>query len=191
MISLFNMNTIGWHLYGDATFTSRTYIWDFALNEIGRKPYFGWGYQSFWLVGPDAPSVVEAPGFLKDMPHAHNGYYDTMLEMGKVGLWLLIIFIIATLLAIGRQTDRSPGRAWLLFSLAVLVILTNFLETSWMRGFSIMWVMFLVVAAESGRYQYARPLHIDDRVNRMRRFEQSRSSAAALEPGVSRPLKSS
>ena len=63
------------------------------------------------------------------MPNAHNGYYDTMLEMGYVGLALLVIFIIATLHAIGRVADRDPARAWLVLSLALFIILYNFLES--------------------------------------------------------------
>jgi hypothetical protein len=46
-----------------------------------NRPLLGWGHQSFWLVGPDAPSVVDAPGWVKTMPNAHNGYYDATLEM--------------------------------------------------------------------------------------------------------------
>ena len=30
------------------------------------------------------------------MPNAHNGYYDTMREMGYVGYFLLVTFISAT-----------------------------------------------------------------------------------------------
>src|SRR5262249_14473812 len=41
------------------TFTGRTLVWDFAVYEIRRSPLLGWGYQSFWLVGPDARSIVE------------------------------------------------------------------------------------------------------------------------------------
>src|SRR5262249_8457206 len=143
-------------LQGDPTCTSRTWIWDFVLIEIGRKPLLGWGFESFWLVGPDAPSIVDARayGFVKEMPHAHNGYYDTMVQMGYVGLVFLVIFIIATLCAIARVTPRNPVRAWLYLSLALLVILTNFLETSWMHSFSLMWVAFVILAADVGRYQY-------------------------------------
>ena len=72
-ITGFNMNRLSYMLYGDPTFTGRTIIWDFANYEISRRPLLGWGYQSFWLVGPDAPSIVDAPGFVKAMPNAHNG----------------------------------------------------------------------------------------------------------------------
>jgi exopolysaccharide production protein ExoQ len=168
-VSNFNMNRVSYMLYGDSTFTGRQIIWDFANYEIGRKPLLGWGYQSFWLVGPDAPSVVEAPGWVKIMPNAHNGYVDTKLEMGYVGFALLVIFIIATLHAIGRVADRDPARAWLVLSLALFIIIYNGFESTWMRGFEFLWVVFVIVAAEIGRYWPA--------LRRDRRSQQSSTAA--------------
>src|SRR5262249_48967415 len=66
------INRISYHVYGNYNLSGRTDIWDFVNFEIARRPLFGWGYQSFWLSGPDAPSVVEAPGWIKTMPSAHN-----------------------------------------------------------------------------------------------------------------------
>jgi exopolysaccharide production protein ExoQ len=146
------INRISWHLYDNYTLSGRTFIWDFTNFEIARNPLLGWGYQSFWLVGPDAPSLVDAPGWIKTMPSSHNGYLDTMLDTGYVGLALLVIFLFATLHAIGRVADREPARAWLLLTLALFVILTNFLETTWMHGMDMLWLMFVIVAAETGRY---------------------------------------
>jgi O-antigen ligase len=146
------LNRISFALYENYTLSGRTLIWDFANYEFGRSPFIGWGYQSFWLVGPDAPSFVDAPGWIKSMPSAHNGYLDAQLEMGYIGLALLVTFIIATLHANRRVADRDPARAWLLLSLALFIILSNMLETTWMRGMEPLWLLFLIVAAETGRY---------------------------------------
>lgn len=151
-VSGFSAYRLSYILYGDPTFTGRSIIWDFVLSEIAHRPLLGWGYQSFWLVGPDAPSIVNAPGWVKDMPNAHNGYYDTMVEMGYVGYALLVTFILATLHAIGRVADRDPARAWLVLSLALHIIITNGLESLWMRGFEMLWIVFLILATEIGRY---------------------------------------
>jgi O-antigen ligase len=156
-VSGFNMNRVSYIIYGDSTFTGRTIIWDFAFYMMERRPHLGWGYQSFWLVGIDAPSVVEAPGFVKMMPNAHNGYYDTMLELGNVGYMLLLIVIIATLHAVGRVADRNPRRAWLVLSLALFIIIYNYLESMWMRGFEFLWVVFVIVIVEIGRYRQTYP----------------------------------
>jgi len=150
-VSNFNSNRLSFMLYGDSTFTGRTVIWDFANLMMEARPLLGWGYQSFWWVGADGPSM-SAPGWIKNMPNAHNGYYDTMLEMGYVGLALLLMFITATLHASGRVADRDPAHARVLLSLALYIVLYNFLESFWMRGFEFVWLMFVVVAAETGRY---------------------------------------
>jgi O-antigen ligase len=150
------MDRVAYMLYHDSTLTGRTIIWDFAQYEIGRRPFFGWGYQSFWLV-PNSPSI-DALGWVKTMPNAHNGYYDTMLEMGYVGLAFLIFFIIATLHAVGRVADRDPARARLVLSLVLFIILYNYFESLWMRGFEFLWVVFLITAAEIARYWRPFPL---------------------------------
>ncbi len=131
-ISNFNTNRLSYILYGDSTLTGRTVIWDFVQYEIGRRPLLGWGYQSFWLVGADGPSIV--------------------VEMGYIGYALLLAFIVATLHAIGRVAGRDPARAWLVLSLVLYIICFNYLESLWMRGFEFLWVVFLILAAEIGRY---------------------------------------
>jgi O-antigen ligase len=184
VVSGFNMYHLSYMLYGDSTFTGRTIIWDFADSEIARNPLLGWGYQSFWLAGPDAPSVVDAPGWVKMMPNAHNGYYDTTLEIGYIGYTLLLIFLIATLHAIGRVVDRDPARAWLVLSLALYIIMWNYLESLWMRGFEFLWVVFLILAAEIGRYW--QPLPLTRAVSRSR---TPRAGRPALSRGTRIPSR--
>jgi exopolysaccharide production protein ExoQ len=150
-LSGINTNRLSYIIYGDSTFTGRTIIWDFANLEIARRPVGGWGYQSFWLIGADAPSVVEAPGFVKTMPNAHNGYVDTLLELGYVGYALLLAFLFATLHAIGRMVDRAPFRAWVVLSISLYIIIYNGLESFWMRGFEFLWVLFVIIVVEIGR----------------------------------------
>ena len=150
-------NRLSYMLYGNYTFSARTVIWDFVRQEIDRRPLLGWGYQSFWQMGPDGPSV-EAGGWVAGMPHAHNGYLDAMLETGYVGFAFLLIFIFATLHAAGRLIDRDPVRAWLVLSLALYVVLTNFFESAWLRGSDPVWVMFVVLVAEIGRHWHPAPV---------------------------------
>ena len=149
-----NINTerISYILYHDSTFTGRTIIWDFVQDKIGQSPLLGWGYQSFWLVGSDGPSVTEAPGFVKQMPEGHNGYYDATLELGYVGFTILLIFIFSTLHAVGRVADRDPAKALLVLSLALYVMVHNLLESLWMRGAEFLWLLFLFLVVEIARY---------------------------------------
>jgi len=146
------LSRISWYIYGNYTLSGRTDIWYFVNYEIAKNPLLGWGYRSIWLVGPDAPVLVDAGGWIGRMPSAHNGYYDTMLDTGYIGLVLFLIFIVTTLHAIGRVACRDPARAWLLLSIALFIILANFLESAWMRGDDVLWLPFVFVVAEAGRY---------------------------------------
>jgi exopolysaccharide production protein ExoQ len=146
------VNRISWYLFGNYTLSGRTAIWDFVNEEIARRPLLGWGFQSFWQVGLDGPSIVDSPGWIGLLPSGHNGYLDVMLEIGYLGFPFLIIFIMATLHAIGRVADRNLVRAWLVLSLALFIIFTNMLESEWMRGQDMQWVLFLILVAEIGRY---------------------------------------
>ena len=144
-------------LYHTSTLTGRTIIWDFVRMKISQSPLLGWGYQSFWLIGPDAPNIREGWGFIKQMPEGHNGYYDMMLELGYIGFSLLLVFLFTTLHAIRRIADFDFTRAYLVLSLCLIVMFHNFLESIWMRGYEMQWVLFLVMATEIARYQRSLP----------------------------------
>ena len=156
-VSNFNVNRLSYILYGNSTLTGRTVIWDFVSAEIAREPLFGWGYQSFWLIGPDGPALIDATGWVKGMPNGHNGYYDATLEMGYIGYYLLLACVIATVHAIGRVVPRDLPRALLLLSLVLYFVCFNYLESLWMRGFEFLWIVFLIIAAEIGRYWLTLP----------------------------------
>jgi len=148
----FTTNRIAYILTGDSSFTGRTVIWAFSESEIARSPFVGWGYQSFWLAGADAPSITDAPGWVKYMPNSHNGYYDTMLELGYVGLAFLLIFLVTTVSVIGSVAEHDRRRAWILLSVALFIMIYNLLETLWLRAFDLSWVVFVIVAVEAARY---------------------------------------
>jgi O-antigen ligase len=150
-LSGFTMGRVSFALYGDSSFTGRQVIWDFVNFEIARKPLLGWGYQSFWLVGPTGPAILDAPGWVKTMPNGHNGFYDTILELGYVGFVFLLVFLTTTLQGFGRVLDRDKLRGWVMLSVAFYVIIHNGLESAWMRGFEFLWIVFLILVAEIAR----------------------------------------
>jgi O-antigen ligase len=138
-------------VFGNPTFTGRWAIWIFAWLQIDEKPLFGWGYQSFWLTGDGGPNEAATIRWVRDMPNAHSGYIDTIVELGMVGFVFLLAFVALTLRALGRLVDRDPRRAWCLIALAYFAVLMNGLESIWMRGFEFTWLVFLIVAVEAAR----------------------------------------
>jgi O-antigen ligase len=81
-------------LTSDPTYTGRTEIWAFALDNIAKKPITGFGYGAFWesvFYGGGA----DATTWVNRATDAHDGYLNTALESGLPGLaftvWWLVL----------------------------------------------------------------------------------------------------
>ena len=79
----------------DSTLTGRTEIWLATINLIKQRPLLGWGYMATW-VPTDAPTTEIWDQLRWPVPNAHNAYLDVTLELGLVGLGLLLTIIVIT-----------------------------------------------------------------------------------------------
>ena len=137
---------IAWHLYGDSTLTGRTFIWEWINYIVSQRSWFGWGFHSYWGV-PNSPHE-QAPGFIKDMVSTHSGYLELRLGTGAIGYWIFIVFIYASLHYLEPIRRQDPVRAWGLLSIAMYVILLDFMESVWLQTTSL-WILYLIVVGES------------------------------------------
>jgi exopolysaccharide production protein ExoQ len=151
-LCIYFKSQLAWYVFHDVTFTGRTLIWEFVGSEIDRRPLLGWGFLSFWLVGPDSPAMIDGPGWVKIMPHAHNGYLDITVQLGYVGLACLAMLVATAVLAIERLAKQDAVRGWLLLSMTVFIVFNNHLESSWMHSGDFLWVVFVMICAEIGRF---------------------------------------
>ena len=143
-------------LFNDETYTGRTVIWAFIVDVISRAPFFGQGYSSFWAIGTDSIVYREAPGFVVSLLQAHNGYLDVMVETGLVGFLFLVVLILTALFSTARAVPLNPQLAFLCYSLMLFVICHNMLESSWFRGYSLNWLVFLITASIPGSLSRSR-----------------------------------
>ena len=137
-------------LTGNPTLTGRSAIWGFAGGYIDHRPWFGYGYQSFWNIGPISPNLKEAPSFIAKMPNAHNGYIDLIVQLGFIGFAVFAMLFLATLGKIGRLMTSDAPLGLFLLVLFVFIGLHNILETHWFEGFrplSMLFIMVLSIAA--------------------------------------------
>jgi exopolysaccharide production protein ExoQ len=137
---------LGYRLYGDSSLTGRTAIWDFADHQISRKPWLGWGFHSYFFV-PNSPQN-EAPGFVRDMPSSHSGYFDLKLETGYVGYWIFLVFLYSSLHLLERVRRKDPVRAWCYLSIELFAILINLTDTHWLV-INELWMLYLFAAVEA------------------------------------------
>jgi O-antigen ligase len=73
---------------------------------------------------------------------AHNGFLETYINLGLVGVVLLVLVIVVTFMKCinGVKTDRVFGKFG--GSLLIITILYNITESAFNR-FSIIWFIFL------------------------------------------------
>jgi O-antigen ligase len=124
ILVVFHLPEIVRFLDRSVTLTGRVPLWK-ALLLIGwKQPLLGYGFGAFWL-GSGQMMPIEIALMRLRFPwagHAHNGFIDTWLEVGLIGLLLIVMIIF---LGLGRSLIkllRSPTHVQSWFSLLFLHI---------------------------------------------------------------------
>jgi exopolysaccharide production protein ExoQ len=117
----------------DITLTGRTGIWIAVTESIAKRPLLGYGYQAFWLgLEGESYRVILAVSWV--LAQAQNGFLDVMLEMGLLGLTIvLLVFGFAfrdAIVCLLRSRDDAHLRAveWYL-TIVVLTLIYNLDES--------------------------------------------------------------
>jgi len=138
MFNLFGALVVG-ALGRDMTLTGRTEIWQRVLS-VDINPLFGVGYYSFWLV-----KRIDwiALGWMFQLNEAHNGYIETYLNGGWVGLALLGALLITSLRRVVGDAVHGRDREAFLLAFAVILVIYNVSESAFNRLTPI-WVIGLL-----------------------------------------------
>ena len=121
----------------DPTLTTRVPMWQ-GLLDMAVDPVFGAGYESFWL-GDRLPKLIAAYG----VRQAHNGYLETYLNLGMIGLALLVGCIVHGLLKARRYLDVDFPSGVARLCLIVVAVFYNWTEATF-YGVSFMWTLLLL-----------------------------------------------
>jgi O-antigen ligase len=126
-----------------ATLTDRTLLWS-ELLKFKINPIFGTGFESFWL-GPRLQTL-----WLKLWWHpneAHNGYLETYLNLGLIGLFLFIGVLVVSYAKARAELLRNfeLGRFRLAFLLAIVAY--NWTEAG-VKNISPMWFLLYIIALD-------------------------------------------
>jgi len=128
------------------TLTDRTDIWR-AVEKIDINPLFGAGFESFWL-GDRLETLWSIFWFHPNQ--AHNGYLETYLNLGWVGVFMLAAMCLSAFAKAKRRLldDFAVGRFHLGLLLAILVY--NYTEATF-KAVHLVWFAFYLIALESPR----------------------------------------
>lgn len=88
------------------TLTGRLPLWEELIGDFAARPLHGFGYGAFW--NPDTLfRVAQNQGW--QIPHAHNGYFETTLNLGLIGL-LFALAALAAMAWTAFRCDRAVPR---------------------------------------------------------------------------------
>jgi O-antigen ligase len=158
------------HLLGrDSNLTTRMPTWIdlLAMMDTAEKRLLGYGFEIFWETRQGAYIFDKWNVF-----NAHNGYLDTYLSLGYVGLGVLVACILWTIPKVSRHLAVDRPGAMLRLTLVVVVALYNWTESTF-KSVDNMWLLlFLAGIDPPGVGQKARPTVVPS-------FQRKRSRLSA------------
>jgi exopolysaccharide production protein ExoQ len=120
--------------------TSRHPMWE-ELILMNPDPMFGVGYESFWLGERMKAVWVNYEGIIQ----SHNGYLETYLNLGIIGVILMIGTIVSGFKKAIKYLSENYDFAFIKISIIIVVALYNWTEASF-YGTSTMFMLFILVA---------------------------------------------
>lgn len=125
----------------DASFTGRTEVWAIAVRMIAVRPWLGYGEGAFWSTS--SQTVGSLLGNWQPQ-HAHNGGLEICLNLGLVGL-VLVLSTLADALRKMRIVGTEAGahmRPWC--AAVFVVLLVHAVDEAAFLQVSCLWFMFLL-----------------------------------------------
>lgn len=130
----------------DLTLTGRTDIWKAVLAER-INPVLGAGFYSFWL--GDRPERLSEK-FYYHLNQAHNGYLETYLNSGWIGIFLLAAVLVSAARRIQDRVAAGSSDDSLRLAFLVSSAVYNITEAAFDR-LNLLWFFLLLVIFEIGK----------------------------------------
>lgn len=121
----------------DLTLTGRTLLWDWGISASSERPFFGWGFRGY-IGTPESEMVRRSiPEFRNyDVPHFHQSFIQTAVDLGLIMLVVLVAIILSTLrraYQLGLTSDAGLGAG--LVALVSTVVVAGFVSNVlWTNG---------------------------------------------------------
>jgi O-antigen ligase len=131
----------------DATFTGRTDIWKTVI-PMCPNPLVGAGFESFW--NTYGGNLIALGPYLKGINSAHNGYIETYLNLGSVGLCAIGFVFIGGYRRVCAAFRRNQEIGCLMLAYMGTSAIYSFSEAGF-RELTDSWIaLLLAVIASSG-----------------------------------------
>ena len=126
----------------DPTLTGRTEIWREIL-KVAPNPVLGTGYGTFWLGNRLAALRQAFEG--NPLMESHNGYIEVYVNLGMIGVILLLIIIVVGYGRIFLALRQKAEDASLRLAFMLTAVIYNFTEAAF-KEVNPVWIFFLYAA---------------------------------------------
>lgn len=158
--------------------TERTDIWAGAL-ALPINPLFGAGFSSVWLTSEGLALKDRIGG----LAHAHNGYLETYLNGGFVGLALLIGILSLAAVQAGRHLFAKTAAGAFYVAVVLAGVVYNFTEVTFNKGNVIGFLLWLIALSAPTLVLVRRDVgHLDRRSSRSTRASPVQANRNVLRP---------
>ena len=142
----------------EPTLSGRLPLWKVVWPWIEQRPVLGYGYAAFWE--PDSYRIRQITGHPSaqwEVYYSHNGALETLLDVGVVGLSLLLAAYARAFWAILCLLRRCPYAHDLAPIMIFLIsfLLANITEASALQREDIIWIIFVAVVVRLQTLQSA------------------------------------
>lgn len=127
----------------DPTFTGRSEIWDEVISLV-PNPLIGTGYDSFWL-GERLKQMWAKHWW--NPTGSHNGYLETYINLGWIGLVLLCLLIVAIFRKIQKEMLSNYDYGRFEMALLIIALVYNITEVAF-KGTMLIWFMLILIAVK-------------------------------------------
>jgi len=121
------------------TLTGRTDLWD-KLFTMVVNPILGAGFESFWL-GQRLEYLWSIYWWHPN--EAHNGYLEVFLNLGWIGVILLLTIIFTGYRNVMQMLRQDPEAGRLRLAYLVVAVAYNFTEAA-IRTMDLVWIAFIL-----------------------------------------------
>lgn len=143
-------------LHRNLTLTSRTYIWDTALELIKQSPIWGYGVAATSNIFHVVVDRIDAPD-IDRWYSGHNQYIQMLYESGIVSLLILMLLIIYGVKKINKFMSNSDASLTLTIIFSLLIVMMAE-APGWDSIFTVLFLSHLQISCYEERrlnYKYA------------------------------------
>ncbi|NER50176.1 MAG: O-antigen ligase family protein [Symploca sp. SIO1A3] len=144
-----NLEQIVGALGRDLTLTGRTEIWADYWAAAQQRLWLGYAPYGFWQhwLGVNNPAEKWNTRWWMP-PHAHNGFLDVTLDLGLIGLGILLLSFLVTLIqAIQYLFNGKGGESSIPLILLMYAFQVNLSETQFLRPY-LLWFLYVLVTVK-------------------------------------------